>query len=128
MNIDDLTVGQIKEIKSMFGSESENKKSILSSAIGEYVIVRSRNEGINAGYLEDADETGCKISKAIRIWHHKPKDKTTSWYEGVSISGLHSSSKVSVAVKEKYIIESYSITVCEEVSRISIQEHKPNDS
>ena len=128
MDIDSLTLGQIKEIKALLGGSEGVKPSILQSAIGKYVIVRIRNEGINAGYLKAADETGCVLSNARRIWYHKPKNNKTSWYEGVADNGLHDDSKISCSVDEKYIIEDYSITVCTDEAAKSIKEKKSHES
>jgi len=131
MSINDLTIGDIKELKALFGGGvcySPKSSNILSSAIGKYVIVRSRNEGINAGVLKLADETGCVLSDARRIWYHKPKNSNTAWYEGVADNGLHSDSKISCEVEEKYIIEDYSITVCTKESEKSIREKASHES
>jgi hypothetical protein len=131
MSIDNLTIGDIKELKTMFGGGvcNDNKpSSLFSSVIGKYVIVRSRNEGINAGTLKLADETGCVLSDARRIWYHKPKDNKTAWYEGVADNGLHSDSKISCEVKEKYIIEDYSVTVCTDEAAKSIKEKISHES
>lgn len=131
MSINDLTIGDIKELKAMFGGGvcNESKSSnLLSGAIGKYVIVRSRNEGINAGVLKIADNTGCVLSEAKRIWYHKPKDSKTAWYEGVADNGLHDSSKVSCEVSEKYIIEDYSITVCSSDAEQSIRDKVSHES
>ena len=120
MNLDDLTIGEAKQLANMFNkSESSN---ILSDVIGKYVIVRSRNEGINAGVVKAADETGIILTEARRIWYHKPKNKKLSWYEGVAKTGLSSDSKVSGSVDEKAIIESYSITFCTKEAEASIRE------
>jgi len=120
MNIDDLTIGEAKQLANMFSkSESSN---LLSNVVGKYVIVRSRNEGINAGVVKAADETGVILTEARRIWYHKPKDKKLSWYEGVAKTGLSSDSKVSGSVDEKVIIESYSITFCTKEAETSIRE------
>ncbi len=97
-------------------------KSIYKAAIGKYVIVRSRNEGVNAGKLVAADETGCVLKNARRLWYSKPADSKQAWYEGVANSGLHVDSKVSPAVKRKYIIEDYSITECTDTAKSSIVE------
>jgi len=129
MDINDLTIGQAKELSSMFGGQSQLVSAgILIDAIGKYVIVRSRNEGINAGILKAADDTGCVLSDAKRVWYHKPKDSKTSWYEGVAKSGLDDSSKISCSVSEKYIIEDYSITVCTDEARESICGMKSHES
>ena len=127
MSIDDLTIGEAKQLASIF-TEAPKNSSILNNAIGEYVIVRSRNEGINAGLLFKADETGCVLKDARRIWYHKPKDNSTAWYEGVAQTGLHKESKLSCEVFEKYIIEDYSITICSDESIKSIKEHPSHES
>lgn len=121
MHIDNVTIGEIKALEGFFSGKKNN--SILKSAIGKYVIIRSINEGINAGILKDADEIGCVLSQARRLWHHKPKDSGTSWYEGVAENGLDGSSEISSAVSEKYIIEDYSVTICTEVAEASIKAH-----
>ena len=125
VNIDEMTYGELKQIANLFNkSESSN---LLNDAVGKYVIVRSKNEGINAGVVKAADETGIILSDARRIWYHKPKDKKLSWYEGVAESGLSSDSKVSGVVSEKTIIEDYSITRCSAISELSIRDIKANE-
>ena len=122
--IDSLTIKEAREIAAMFsGLQKPTGVSFLEKYIGKYVIVRSRNEGINAGFVKEIDETGVVLTEARRIWYHKPKDRKTTWYEGVSLSGLSSDSKISVAVSEKAIVEDYSITICTEEARLSIQNH-----
>lgn len=126
MNIDDLTYGELKQIAGMFSARN-NKSNLLSEMIGKYVIVRSRNEGINAGFVKAADETGVLLRQARRIWYHKPKDSSVSWYEGVALTGLSSESKISCQVEEKAIIEDYSISICTDVARASIIEMKAHE-
>lgn len=127
MNIENLTIGQAKEIAIIFGSMQTKNQSMLKNYIGKYVICRTRNEGINAGYVKDIDETGVILCKARRIWYHKPKDIKTAWYEGVAKSGLHKDSKISVEVEEKVIVEDYSLTICTEDSINSILNHPSHE-
>lgn len=122
MNIDNLTIAEAREIAAMFATMAAPKASrITDNLIGEYVIVRSRNEGINAGYVEAADETGIVLRNARRLWYHKPADTSESWYEGVANHGLSSDSKISAPVAIKAIIEDYSVTICTEKARESIE-------
>ena len=118
MNIDDLKYGQLMKISALFNEAREKKEegsnSILSGAKGQYVICRSRNEGINCGFLEAGDETGCILAAARRLYYHKPLDSSLSWYEGVAESGPHPESKMSGTVAKKYILEDYSLTLCSE--------------
>lgn len=120
MNINKLKIGDLKKIEKLINTPS--KQSELSACmIGKYVIVRSRNEGINAGTVKEADRTGVVLSNARRIWYHKPAKNTESWYEGVANHGLSSDSKISGTVAEKAIIEDYSMTLCSETAQQSIE-------
>jgi len=126
IDIEQLTISQIKQLAPLFAQLAPitaARDSIHARSIGKYVLVRSRNEGINAGYVVAADETGIVLSEARRIWYHRPSDET-SWYEGVANSGLRSDSKISAPVAEKAIIEDYSITVCTPDAQKSIQGFK----
>lgn len=95
--------------------------TVAANMVGKYAIIRSRNEGINAGLIVAADHTGVIIENARRIWYHRPADKSESWYEGVANTGLSADSKVSGAVAQKAIIEDYSVTLCTSVARASIE-------
>ena len=127
MNIDELTIKQAREIASLVGSGFKvNAKNFYSQYIGQYVIVRSRNEGINAGTVVDIDDTGVVIKDARRLWYHKPKNKDISWYEGVAESGLDDESQVSCAISQKVIVEDYSLTICTDIAEKSIREANSN--
>ena len=102
------------------------EETVASRMIGKKVIVRSRNEGINAGIVVVADQSGVELKSCRRIWYHRPKDKSLSWYEGVAISGVDDSSKVSGTVTTKTIIEDYSMTELSEEAFNSIMELVPN--
>ena len=105
--------------------EFTGKETIASRMIGKKVLVRSRNEGINAGIVVLADETGVELKDVRRLWYHKPKDKGSAWYEGVARTGLSEDSDVSITVERKVIIEDYSMTECTDYAYQSIMEHKP---
>ncbi len=128
MDLENLTLGNLKELFAIFGKQNNTGGSILDSAIGRYCIVRTRNEGINSGKVLMADETGVVIEDARRIYHHKPKDRNVSWYEGVAETGLSNDSKISGSVSRKYIIEDYSLTVCTEIAEKSLRNHDATKS
>jgi hypothetical protein len=100
-------------------SKNNEEFEIFEQYIGRYVIIRSRNEGVNAGFLEKANKDGVVLNKARRLWRHRPSDTDLSWYEGVAESGLSDDSRVSSEVT-KVIVEDYSITLCTEKARESI--------
>ena len=127
ININDLTIGQVKELTAMFNGQSAMDApgvAIGTGLIGKYAIVRSGNEGVNAGVISEMDDTGIILKCARRIWYHRPANKTLSWYEGVALSGLSDDSTLSAEVPLKAIIEKYSITLCTDEAEKSIREHK----
>lgn len=124
MNIDDLTIGQLKQIQALAGNATEQSQSNLYSRyIGKYVICRSRNEGVNAGKVIAADETGVILEEARRLYYHKPINKNVSWYEGIAKFGISEDSRVGCAV-EKIIAEDYSLTICTGDAEKSLREVK----
>ena len=126
MNINDLTIGQLKDLQSLLMPQSQiAKPNLLDRYIGKYVICRSRNEGVNAGKVIALDETGVILEDARRLYYHKPINKDVSWYEGVAKTGLDEDSKVGTPV-EKVIIEDYSLTVCTSEAEKSIRGVKDN--
>jgi hypothetical protein len=120
MNIDDLTLGQIKQLQGVLGGTQEKSSGLYNRYIGKYVICRSRNEGLNAGKVVAADDTGVILEDARRLWYHKPANKNLSWYEGVALDGINKDSKIGAPV-EKIIAEDYSLTVCTEKAEVSIR-------
>lgn len=125
MEPNEVTIGGVKYVPASEAERVEftGEESVASRMIGKFVIVRSRNEGINAGTVVVADSSGVELRDARRIWYHKPKDKGLSWYEGVAVSGLSDDSKVSGTVPSKIIIEDYSMTECTMNAAASIREH-----
>lgn len=122
MNLDDL----IKLASLLDGNKAkESGNSLGSQFVGKYVIVRSRNEGINAGKVLELDDTGVILEDARRLYYHKPANKELSWYEGVALEGLSKDSKVGAEVT-KLIVEDYSITVCTKEAEKSIRGAKTN--
>jgi len=97
--------------------------SLTAELIGKYVIVRSRNEGVNFGKLKHADETGCVITKARRLWQCRTEKGEEAWYEGVSKIGLAKNASISPTVAMKIIVEDYSLTICEDKAIQEIKNH-----
>jgi hypothetical protein len=126
MNIDNLTIGQAKELANLFSINKEkNSSNLFKDWIGKFAIVRSKNDGVNAGLIVDADETGVMLQSARRLYYHRPANKNTSWYEGVAQTGLSSDSKVG-EICNKLIVEDYSLTLCTEAAKESILNAKTN--
>ena len=129
--LDTITLNKTEYVKkSDIKAEVVNftgEESVATRLIGKFVIVRSRNEGINAGTVVLADQSGVELKNCRRIYYHRPKDKSLSWYEGVAMTGLDSHSKISGTVLSKLIIEDYSMTECGHEAFKTIMELTPNE-
>lgn len=112
MNIDNMTCDELKQIVAMFATSHAPSSNVTSYAVGKYVIVRTRNEGLNFGLVAAADETGVVLSGARRIHHHDAKAQNGgAWYEALANSGPAGRTHMSQAVADKVIVEDYSLTI-----------------
>lgn len=112
MNIDDLTIGQAKELAKMFCSTEKQASavSIHHSMIGKYVIVRTYSAGVHCGILKARDGRDVVLEQTRRIW---------SWsgaftLSAIAANGLSSSSKLSIEIPEILLTESIEIITCSE--------------
>ena len=79
MNINELTIGQAKELSAMFATS--NQSTGLNSMIGEKVIIRTYSAGNWFGVLEQKSGSEVIITHARRMW---------SWWaeSGISLSSV----------------------------------------
>lgn len=66
MNIDELTLGQIKQLKLLFGEQTENPST--NPFIGKRVLVRTYSAGVHIGTLVSANGMECNLTDALRLW------------------------------------------------------------
>lgn len=78
MNIDDLTIGQAKDIAKAFGA-----KAASSRVEGDLrpVIVRCRDAGVHYGLLEAYDGRTVWLQQSRRLWRWHAVD-------GIALSGV----------------------------------------
>ena len=80
MNIDDLTLGQVKELTKAFNS-NEQAANGINYAIGKVVIIRTYSAGVWCGILEQKSGNEVVLKDARRMWR---------WWaaESISLSGV----------------------------------------
>ena len=81
MNIDDLTLGQLKAINKMQGNETGSVKTIDTFAIGNIVIIRTYSAGVWFGTLIEKSGNEVILQDARRMWKWWAK-------ESISLSGV----------------------------------------
>jgi hypothetical protein len=66
MDINDLTIGQAKELAAMFGSNSTMTQPSLM--IGHICVVRTNSAGVHIGAVESHNGTQVVLTNARRLW------------------------------------------------------------
>jgi len=106
MNIDELTLGQIKELTKFFPIKSEiNIAKKSHPMIGKHCIIRTYSAGVHFGIVKDVDNKaggqGCDVllENSRRIW----KWEGAFTLSEVAQAGVNSSSRIASEVPETYI-------------------------
>lgn len=81
MNINDLTIGQAKELSAMFGGSQSAIVAAIHPMVGKYVIARCYAAGVHSGEVVSIDGDTVILKDSRRLWSWKAKD-------GVALSGL----------------------------------------
>lgn len=114
MNLDELTIGQARQLASMFGgnNSTDPHPGIFAHCLGKYCIVRSSASGVHAGTIHAVTHSGdglctVTIGNARRLW----KWKTTG---GVSLSAVATSGIVPDESKIEPAVNMHTVCgVCE---------------
>ena len=131
MNIDKLTLGEIKEISKLINggktvaTEETNIKSYNSVdnlLIGKYHIFRTYSAGVFFGKLIAKEGDDCVIDECRRLYTWRTKGGIS--ISEIALTGLHSDSKV-CAPTNGHCITKIEIITCTEEAIKDIKE-KPN--
>ena len=126
MNINDLTVGQAKELAAMFANNAQATPAIDCKMIGKYVIVRCRDAGVHAGFLESYNGRECVLTESRRMWFWKPANGQ-KFLSGLAIAGAHEDSKIGVKLPRIFLTENCEIIECSAKSENSIRGAKVDE-
>ena len=86
VGIDDLTLGQIKELQKLHAFGGPESSKGLSSMLGEKVIIRTYSAGCWFGVLKEKSADEVIITSARRLWRwHAAKSISLS---GVALYGI----------------------------------------
>lgn len=80
MNVNDLTIGQVKELTAMFANQS-TVSAAQHPFVGKYVIARCYAAGVHAGEVVHVDGENVLLKNSRRLWSWSAKD-------GVALSGV----------------------------------------
>lgn len=119
MNIDELTLKQIKEIQSLnLGNNSTQQNARIQYGIGKSVIIRTYSAGVWFGTLSQKAGNEVVLTNARRLWRWWAK-------ESISLSGvanfgiIEQKSKIAPAVESVWL-EAIEIIPTTEIATKSI--------
>jgi len=109
MNIEDLTLGQIKEIQSL-PNYSENHTKSLNEVVGEKAIIRTYSAGVWFGIVSQKDGNEVILTNARRMWRWHTKQSIS--LSSCAIHGInHDKSKIAEPVSKVWL-EAIEIISC----------------
>lgn len=127
MNIEELTLKQIREIQAMLilGATQQSSPAVVSKVhpfVGKYVIARCYAAGVHAGTVVNVDGDNVILSKSRRLWSWKAKDGVA--LSGVAQNGLKSEGKVDSLNPEIALMGVCELIPCSAVAQESINGFK----
>lgn len=99
-------------------SATPRERVVEDNLIGQYVLVRCRDAGVHAGFLESRRGRECVLTQSRRLWYWKCKK--SAFLSGVAVYGLHSDSKVGAELERICLTENCEIIVCTHPAQKSI--------
>ena len=125
MDINDLTLVQVQQLKEMFSGSclpQQSSKPIASSMIGNKVIIRTYSAGVWFGELSEKSGSEVIVKNARRLWKWWAKESIS--LSAVAIHGLNlEKSKVCEALDSIWL-DAIEIIPCSESAIKSIQKAK----
>jgi hypothetical protein len=129
-NINDLTVGQAKELAALFSNvatietiQGEFIKSAPHPFVGKYVIARCYAAGVHAGEVVSVEGENVILKNSRRLWSWKAKDGVA--LSGVAQAGLKDgSSKLDILNPEIYLSGVCELIPCAAGVKESINAYK----
>ena len=123
MNINDLTLGQLKEIAAMMNAQiPQPTRNPTHPFVGKYVIARCYSAGVHAGEVVSADGENVILKDSRRLWSWKAKDGVA--LSGVAQNGLKSEGKVDTLNPEIALTGVCELIPCSVKARESIDGFK----
>ena len=121
MNINELTIGQAKELISMFENQKQ-QSSGLSTMVGKKCIIRTYSAGVWFGIVEQKSGNEVIVTNARRMWQWWAAESIS--LSGVAIYGINQKeSKIAPAVDSVWL-EAIELIPCTDAAIQSIETAK----
>ena len=120
INIEDLTLGQIKQLQNLLGAQSA--PDAPDPLVGKYVVVRTYSAGVHAGTLVRQDKEVVLLSESRRLWSWKAKQGVA--LSGVAQFGLVNGCKIDAINSLIRLTNAIEVIETSTEARLSIHEYK----
>ena len=101
MKLDDLTIGEAKQLASLFSNAPKQEPTGLNSMVGQNVIIRTYSAGVHYGVLSEKSGNEVILKSARRLWYWKAKEGIS--LSGVATYGLDKSSKICEKIDQVWL-------------------------
>jgi hypothetical protein len=113
--IDNLTLGEIKELMGIFGSQ---QKQSSHPFIGKYVIARCYAAGVHAGEVVSVEGENVILKNSTRLWSWKANEGIA--LSGVAQHGIKADCKLDTVNPEIYLAGVCELIPCTEKAKATI--------
>lgn len=110
MNLDEMTIGEAKELAALFSNTPASKSIAKHPFIGKYCVVRTYSAGVHLGTVKSVDGSQVILDDARRLWK----------WEGAFT--LHEVSQTGVAKTSRIAAEVPTISLSDMVELIPTSE------
>jgi len=108
MDINELTLGQCKELAAMFGNKASEAEPTFTPHIGVQCIVRTYASGVHYGTVVAQSGRAVEIADARRLWRWHAKDGIS--LSDVAVSGIDASkSRICATVPTMTVLDALEI-------------------
>lgn len=119
MQINDLTIGQAKELAALFATTAATTPTTEPHPfVGKFVIARCYAAGVHTGEVVSVDGDTVILKNSRRLWSWKAQDGIA--LSGVAQHGIKGDSKVDSSNPEIYLTGVCELIPCSEKSKASI--------
>ena len=119
MNIDELTLGQVKQLHALFDGSKTNQREGLQFFIGKKCIVRTYSDGVWFGEIVEKQRMEVLIKNARRLYQWKNKKGIS--INSVAINGVDEDGCRFSPTIPLHGVEAIGITPCTDESIKSIE-------
>ncbi len=118
MNIDNLTLGELKQIAQLMNNQPQTQQATQHPFVGKYVIARCYSAGVHAGEVVSVDGENVILKDSRRLWSWTTVDGIA--LSGVAQHGVKKGGKIDSMNPQIYLTGVCELIPCTDESKASI--------